>query len=211
MRPDLRVIDGEGQVAEDLTAILSEEAALLEVIVRQRREIAALKGELTKLRRIDPDAEDIMTLLDYWQRECNHPRSSIEADGVRWRKTKERLANPLFTPERLKRAIDGTAAFPYEGKYGERFTLPADDRRRKDDLALHIFRDEVQTERRIALAEGDGPYRAYKRLVFDAVRDNPGLVEQFAALGMVDPHGEVLARAVVWARGEVEKRKGGAC
>lgn len=209
MKPNLRVIDGDGQLAEDLTAIPSNEAALVEALIQSKRREAALKAELTKLRQVDDLADEIESVLEYWRKECNHPRAQIPPAGKRWAVVKARMADGFDVP-RLKRAIDGTAAFPYEGRYGERFSLPADGRRRKDDIALHIFRDEVQTERRIALAEGDGPYRAYKRLVFDAVRDNPGLVEQFAALGMVDPHGEVLARAVVWARGEVDKRNGGA-
>lgn len=209
MRPDLRVIDGAGELKDDLTAILSSEAALVEALVQSKRREAALKGELTKLRQVDDRAEEIEAVLEYWRKECNHPRAEIPPAGKRWTIVQARMADG-FDVARLKRAIDGAVAFPYEAQYGERFSMPGQGRKRRDDLALHILRDEVQTERRIALAEGDGPYRAYKRFVFDAIRKDPVLVDHLAGLGVVEPHGEVLARAVVWARGEVEKRKGGA-
>jgi hypothetical protein len=206
VRPDLRVLDGDGEVTirDDLTALPSDEAALVEVIVKQRREIAALKRDAAKMAAVDPDAETISELLEYWRDKTGHAKARIPVDGRRWRIVKARLKDG-FEADRLKRAIDGVVAFPFEGDYGERFTEPGPGRKRKDDI-VNAMRDEELTERRIRLAEGDGPMREYRRFVFDACRQHPSLVDGLALLGGQVPDGNVLARAVVWARKETERK-----
>jgi hypothetical protein len=203
-RPDLRVIDGNGELADDLTPILSDAAALMEVVVKQRQEIAALKRQAAKMAAVDPDAETIADTLEYWREKTGHTKAKIPVDGRRWRIVKARLKDG-FEADRLKRAIDGVVAFPFEGDYGERFAEPGPGRKRKDDV-VNAMRDEELTERRIRLAEGDGPMREYRRFVFNVCRQHPSLVDGLALLGGQDPNGQVLARAVVWARKETERR-----
>lgn len=195
MAPELRVITGAGEVAEDLTALPSREHELLEVIVRQQRQIAALKGEITKLRKVDPDAEVIGELLEYWRSRTRHPRARIPLDGSRAKVTKARLAD--FEPEQLRRAIDGVAEFPFMGRFGERFCEDGPDRKRKDDLEL-IFRDERHVEDAMRLAAGDREHAAYRELVWRLCQVEPVRVV-LAMFGEQEPHGEVLAAAARWA------------
>lgn len=200
-RPDLKVIDGNGEISDDLVPILSDAAALMEVVVKQRCEIAGLKRAAAAMAAVDPDAETIGDVLSYWKDKTNHPRSQIPVDGKRWRIVKARMKDG-FTADQLRRAIDGVAAFPWEGAYGERFADPGEGRKRKDDLS-HAMGDEEKTERRIRLAEADAPARAYRRFLFDLTQQRPRMVTALAMLGAHESvHGEVLAAAVRWAHGQ---------
>lgn len=209
MRPDLRVITGDGEIAEDLTPILSDAAALLEVVVKQRNEIARLKRAAAKAAAVDPAADTIGEVLEYWRVQTGHLRAQIPVDGKRWRIVKARLKenerlDDEHVVQRLKRAVDGVVAFKYEGDYGRRYTEPGSGRKPKDDI-WHAMRDEERVDRMIELADGDGPMQAYRRFVFDACTQRPDLVRALAVLAAQEPQDGVLARAVVWARGEVEK------
>lgn len=201
----LRVIDGQGEVAEDLTPIPTEVACLVDEVVDLRRKISALKGELTKLRKADPDAEMVMGLLEYWKRVCknDHPRVKIPVDGVRWEKTKARLAEGR-TPEQLREVIDACAAMPFMGEYGERFCCAGKGRKRKDELTL-IFRDERHVEDLLELGRQGGcaaDHEAYRAWLHGECKSKPELVRALAHLAFREPHGEILVAAACWARRE---------
>lgn len=194
----LRVIDGNGEVADDATILPEDYANLWNRNKRLEREIAGLKGELTKLRRVDPKLEDIMEVLEYWRDRTNHPGAKLPVDGKRFKSVKTRL-NDGFSTDQLKRAIDGVAAFPYEGDYGKRYAENDKGRKRKDELILHVMRDEQQVEARIRLAAGDGPVRAYRGWLHKQCQAKPNLCRTLAFLASEHtPHGSVLASAAIY-------------
>lgn len=201
-RPNLRVLDGDGEVTvrEDLTPILSETAALVEELVDLRRKLSATRGELTKLRKADPKREVICDILEHWKQRTGHLGAQVPVDGKRFKVVKARL-NDGYTPDQLKRAIDGVAAFPYEGEYGKRYAEKAKGRKQKDDLALHIMCDEVQVDKRIRLAEADWSYETYRTWLYEQCQAKPNLRHALAFLASEHtPHGSVLASAALWAK-----------
>lgn len=197
--PKLRVIDGNGEIDEGASVLPGDYALLVDLNAKHLRTIAALKGEITKLRRVDPQAETITEILDYWRTRTRHPKACIPLDGSRAKVTKARLAD--FTPDELKRAIDAAAERPWMGGFGERFCEAGPGRKRRDELEL-LFRDERHVEDLLALAEGDGPHRAYRRFVHDLCKRDKLVTACLAMLAEHEPHGEVLAAAAVWARSQ---------
>lgn len=196
----LRVIDGHGELDESSVAIPSREHELLETIVDLRRKLTAAKGEITKLRKVDPQAETITEVLEYWRSKTGHRRAQIPLDGSRAKVVKARLAN--FKPEQLRAAIDAAADYPFMGEFGQRFDEPGKGRKRRDEIEL-LLRDERHVEDLIALGERDRPFREYALFVRDLCRWDPAIMCALAALGDEEPHGEVLARAARWARKEL--------
>lgn len=199
--PDLRVIDGNGEVYEDIVAVPDLEAQFLERLKKLMAENAGLKGELTKLRKVDPRSREIQEVLEYWKRHCKHDnkRVQIPVDGARWKVAKARLADG-YELAQLKAVCDAAVRYPFE-QYGRRFSEMAPGRVRRDDLVL-LFRDEARVEKMLALGDGDGPSRVYKRLVWQACKADPGVVSALAVLASSDPQGEVLAAAARWAKGQ---------
>jgi hypothetical protein len=200
-RSYLRVVHGAtGEVAEDLTPIPTDVACLVDELVDLRRKLAAVRAQLTKLRTVDPDAETIMGLMEYWRERCRHPRARLPVDGARWEKTKARLAD--FEVGELREAIDACAAYPFMGRFGVRYCEPGPDRKRRDELTL-IFRDERHVEELVGLGRErarEDCHRAYGRWLHGQCRARPGLVRALALLAEREPHGEVLARAAIWAK-----------
>jgi hypothetical protein len=202
--PNLRVITGEGEIAEDLTAIPSDEAVLVERLKKAGREIAALKGQIARLAAADPNAETVTALLQHWQKTCGHPRAKIPLDGVRADAARKML-KAKYTPEQLRFVIDVAAEQPWMGDYGQRFTEPGDGRKRRDELTL-LFRDEKHVEDLIRLGTGANTLREYRRFVHRLVQEHPKLVTALALLAAREPvRGEVLASAAMWAKGEVTR------
>jgi hypothetical protein len=194
----LRVIDGNGELNEDLVPILSDAAALMEVVVKQRQEIAGLKRAAAKLAAIDPDAETIGSILEYWRdRTARTKNTKLPVDGKRWRVVKARLRDG-YEPEQLKRAIDAVVAFPWM-EYGDRFAEPGGARKKRNEIA-HAIGDEERTDRNIRLAAGDGMVQSYRWFVHRLTVEKPWMVHALAELGAHEAvHGEVLAAAVLWA------------
>lgn len=199
-RPHLFVVDGDsGQVDEDLVPILSNEAALLEVVVKQRSEIAALKREAAKMAAVDPQADTIEDVLEYWRDRTirNKKTTKLPVDGKRWRMVKARLKEG-YEPDDLKRAIDTVANFPWMA-YGDRYADPAPGRVKRNDLA-HAIGDEERTERNLNLAVNRGAVESYRWYLHVLTQEKPWMVHALAILGEHDwVHGEVLANAVRWA------------
>lgn len=198
-RPQLRCIDGNGEVDEDLVPIMSNEAALLEVVAKQRSEIAALKREAAKAAAVDPDAETIASLLDYWRDRTgrNKKTTKLPVDGKRWRVVKARLKDG-YEPDQLKRAIDAVAAFPWM-EYGDRYAEPAPGRVKRNEV-INAIGDEEKTDRNIRLAAADGPVQSYRWYLHRLTVEKPWMVHALAVLGKHEwVHGEVLASAVRWA------------
>lgn len=201
-RPELRVITGDGELAEDLTAIPTDEAVLVERLKKAGREIAALKGQIARLVAEDPNAETVVALLQHWQKVCGHPRAKIPLDGVRADAARKML-KAKYTPQQLRFAIDVAAEQPWMGDYGQRFTEASDGRKRRDELTL-LFRDEKHVEDLIRLGTGADTLREYRRFVHRLVQEHPKLVTALALLAAREPvRGEVLASAAMWAKGEL--------
>jgi hypothetical protein len=201
-----RVIDGHGEVDEHAIVLPSDIALLVEQNAKHLRTIAALKGQLTKLYRVDPQAETIMGLLVYWRNVCRGPLSKVDIslDGKRAevvRKTLRRLGeiDDFDGPEHIRCAIDGCARFPYEGRYGMRFAEPAKGLKRKDELT-YILRDEIKLEQFANLAEGDARRLAYAHDLYIRLKGQPNLRLVFASL---DPSmAEIHARAIKWCQAQ---------
>jgi hypothetical protein len=242
--PHLRVVPGAtGEVADELDGLpaavlaarvrtlraqvegLTRDLGLAEEDMRALRASRnAFKGLLTKMQRVDPQAEVIEATLAYWRVTCHGPRSRVETplDGKRAdavRKTIKRLVEHDPDPElanpdaeaqaaalcsatdravaHIKQAVDAAARFPFEGRYGRRFAEMAPGLKRKVDI-VYILRDEIKLEQFANLMEGDARRIAYAHDLHARLVAQPNLRLVFASL---DPSmGEILCRAIKWAQ-----------
>jgi len=221
--PKFRVIDGGGGEVV-LGDVVPDDYALLEEANRKlRREVAAYKGQLSRLRKVDPQAATIERILTHWRDRCYGPTSRVETaiDGKRAdvvRKTLKRLiendedpelANPdkeahaeatqraeARAVERVMAAIDGAAKHPYEGAYGKRFAEATPGAKRKVDI-VYLLRDEVKLEQFVALIEADERRIAYRAELWRMLQSSPQLRLVLASLGP-EPFGEIVAQAIRW-------------
>lgn len=246
--PDLRVIQGTGEVPDELDGLpasvlanrvrtlraqvegLSRDLRAAEEDMRVlRAQRNAYKGLLTKMQRVDPQAETIENVLAYWRATCCGPRSRVEIplDGKRAdvvRKTIRRLVENDPDPElasantdvqsaaltsateravaRIKSAIDGAARFPFEGRYAKRFAEPVQGAKRKVEIT-YVLRDEVKLESFERLHEVDARRLAYRADLKRRLDTQPNLR---AILASFDPdYGEILARAIRWCQQQEAK------
>lgn len=84
---------------------------LQNVITRQARDIARLRGESTKAAEAEPSAGEVREVLHYW-RDAYHPKAKVPLDGKRAKKVQARLKEG-FTVDQLKAALDMAAADPW--------------------------------------------------------------------------------------------------
>jgi hypothetical protein len=210
--PHLRVVtvneqgqvDEQGYLPSDYLLLVEENRKLI-------REKAALKGQLTKLRKVDPQAETIEGLLVYWRNRLRGPASTVDIslDGKRADKVRKAIARCVEADqceegdpveraaERIRTAIDGCAMFPFEGAYGRRFSEQVKGSIRKDDLA-YVLRDGPKQEQFEALREADEKRIAYARDLHRRLLEQPNLK---ALLATFDPEMcEILCRAIRWAQ-----------
>jgi hypothetical protein len=217
----LRVIDGAGEVT--LGDVVPDDYALLEEANRKlRREVAAYKAQLSRLRKVDPQAATVEKILVTWRNRCYGPTSRVETplDGKRAdavRRTLKRLIDADEDPmladsnyagdeartaaegravERIMAAIDGASRFPFEGAYGRRFAEAGPGLKKKVDI-VYILRDEIKTEQFVELVEADERRIAYAAELWRMVQSQPNLKLVLASFGP-EPHGEILARLVRW-------------
>jgi hypothetical protein len=202
------------------SALLHAEEGMREL----RASRAAFKALLSRARKQDPQAATIEAVLAYWRVTCHGPQSRVETplDGKRAevvRKTLRRLVENDEDPElassdkdvqaqavecatdravdRVKRAIDGAARFPFEGAYAKRFAEHVPGSKRKVDV-IYILRDEVKMEMFERLHDGDARRIAYAHELHARLLAQPMLRQTLASL---DPaYGELLARAIRWCQ-----------
>lgn len=103
----------------------------------------ALKRKIAELRDEEPNADEIREVGEYWQQKL-HPRSKFKPGDDRWDKVRACLRNG-YTVERLKCAIDGAAAKPYDIGYGRR-SAKGEPKQRRTDL-MYICRGGSVVER----------------------------------------------------------------
>lgn len=222
--PKLRVIDGgTGQVVQEDGSLLPQDYALQdEEIRRLRRQVSALKGQLSRLQKVDPQAATIESVLTHWKLKLRGPTSRVQIplDGARAdavRKALRRLiendedpdlANPKAEAHadatkraedravgRILAAIDGCARCPFE-QYGQHFPEPGPGRTRRDELT-YILANEVRMEKLADLIEADERRIAYQAELWRMLQTQPNLRLILATLGP-EPCGEIIARAVRW-------------
>jgi hypothetical protein len=99
------------------------------------------EGNNTTSSKLD-DAGTIRALFDYWRERCRHPGAKLDNGDTRWQKVGARLREG-YTPEQIRKAIDGAAVGAYVNDAGKRF----------DDLEL-ICRNKVKLEDFIERATG---------------------------------------------------------
>lgn len=201
--PNLKLVSvntdtGETVEEEDGSVILPGDYASLEQLNRKlRRENAALKGQLTLLRKVDPEAETITEVLEHWRAATNHSACAIPLDGKRAAAVAKMLK--LFTPEQLKTVSDVAGRFPFE-QYGERFCCPAKGRKRRDG-ADFLFHDEVRVEKLLELADRENDHAEYRAWVWKScLIHEDRVLSVLSLLGHHEPHADVLVEAVRWAR-----------
>jgi hypothetical protein len=129
VRPDLRVINSEGEILQDDPLLLEHEELKLKYF-GLLGQLGTLKKELAGMRVVEPEAERIQETLDYWRERCK-PRAAICAGGKRWEKTRARLREkldnrPPLTPEELKRAVDGALLDRWHTQQGMSHRLDAE-------------------------------------------------------------------------------------
>jgi hypothetical protein len=196
----VNTVTGESFEEDAGAVLLPEDYATLEQLNRKlRRENAALKGQLTLLRKVDPDAELIREVLEDWREQTGHPRSAIPLDGKRAAAVAKMLK--LFSVEQLKTVNAVAGRFPYE-QYGERFCEPARGRKRRDD-AEFLFHDEVRVEKLLAQAHRDNTHGYYRDWLMRACEAYSATVVVLAMLGDREPHADVILSAIAWARTQV--------
>lgn len=112
--------------------------------------VSRLKRELKELRAVEPEAQTIREILEYWRSRCL-PGATLAIGGKRWEKVRARLKDKLddrepWTPGELRLAVDGALLDPW---------LSGRDRHSRGYLdAETIFRDAEQVERLRDLALG---------------------------------------------------------
>lgn len=221
-----RVITGDGELDDTQAVLPADYALLVEECRKLLREKAALKAQLTKLTKVDPQAPVIEGLLVYWRNTLRGPESRVEIplDGKRAdvvRKTIKRLIEADEDPElaspdkkaraeavanatdraaeRIRTAIDGCAKAPFEGSYGKRYPEPGPGIARKDDI-VYILRDEIKLEKFAKLREGDEKRIAYAHDLHDRLKRSRPLREVLASMNPEYP--EILARAIRWCQAQ---------
>jgi hypothetical protein len=150
VRPQLHLVDlqtGE-LVPQDDREILIEQ--LQGELKGKSLQIGKLKRELRELRSVEPEAETVREILEYWRERCS-PRATLAPGGKRWEKVRARLKDKLddrepWTPAELKLAVDGALLDPWlSGKAkGSKGYLDAET----------IYRDAEQVEKCRNLALG---------------------------------------------------------
>jgi hypothetical protein len=223
-RPVFRVIDGEGQVDDDTAVVPADYGLLLEANRKHLREIAGLKGQISRMTKVDPLAETIEAALIYWKLRCHGPNSRVQIplDGARAAVVKKTLARlveadddpPLASTDkaeravalesatdraldRIKQAVDGAARKPFEGAYGKRFPEQLPGTRRKVDL-VYILRDEVKMEQFVSIVETDELRQAYRAELYRQLTTRPGMLALFASLQ--PEHSEIICASIRWAQ-----------
>lgn len=225
-RPVFRVIDGEGQVDDDTAVVPADYGLLLEANRKHLREIAGLKGQISRMTKVDPLAETIEAALIYWKVRCHGPHSRVQIplDGARAAAVKKTLArlieadeDPLLAStdkaeratalesatdralDRIKQAVDGAARKPFEGKYAKRYAEQLPGTKRKVDL-VYILRDEVKMEQFVSIVETDERRLAYKAQLYRELTTRPGMLALFASLQ--PEHSEIICASIRWAQGQ---------
>jgi hypothetical protein len=218
----LRAIDGAGEVVLG-DFVPSDYQLLIEQNAKHLRTIAALKGQLSRLAKVDPQAATVERILVAWRNRCYGPTSRIDVsvDGKRGdvvRKTLRRLIEADDEPEladpdkakhaeamalaegraveRIMAAIDGASKFPFEGAYGRRFAEAGPGLKKKVDIA-YVLRDGPKMEQFEDLVEADARRIAYAAELWRMVQSQPNLRLVLASFGP-EPCGEILARLVRW-------------
>lgn len=148
-RPDLRLVDtATGEVTEVPAEIemLRQQVAEAEAELRAKRsQITKLKNENARLMGVEPEAESIIEVLEFWRLRCM-PGASIVPGSERWLKVRDRLREhdvttkqPAHSVVKLKAAIAGVLLSDWHVK------------NKKVD-AVTIFRDSKTVEDHVARA-----------------------------------------------------------
>lgn len=150
-RPDLKVINTQtGEVVEDTRDYQLEE--LNRKYLGALGTIGKLRKEIAELRVVEPEAQAVQGVLEYWKANCK-PNAEITQDGKRWKNVRARLRDkfddrPPRTPDELKLAVDGALLDPFwNGSHpksrGKSFVLEAE--------SIFASSERVETLRDIAL------------------------------------------------------------
>jgi hypothetical protein len=212
--------------------LLAEVTALEIDLKGKRATIGALKGQITIQNRVDGLDDVIEGLLIHWRNTLRGPDSKVcvDIDSKRGESVRKRLkaliqadddpnlANPDKAMRadavelaaeraaiRIRAAIDGCARAPFMGAYGKRYAEPGQGRTRKDDLHLHILKDEVSMERFEAIVETEPRRLAYRAELADRLKREPNLSRVLASLGPWCD-GEILARCVRYCASQEAQR-----
>lgn len=118
--PHLYVVNAETgeQLAECPECLERDDkiAGLTVTLHSQAGLIGKMRAELEERLENHPRKAEITDLIDHWRKATGHPRSKVSADRVKL--VADRFKDG-YSPETLKLAIDGLAAFPYR-HYGDR-------------------------------------------------------------------------------------------
>jgi hypothetical protein len=207
--PHLRVVTevnpDTGEVIEptcadcrELTVKLAHTEAALATLARTN---SALRGEISKHKKREADAEQVREVMEYWWRHCRKSNKAVKIplDCERAKRVRKMLES--FSVDELKEAIDGARTMPFE-RYGHRYCEAGEGRVRRDDLEF-ICADVRRVEGLRAVAGSDAGHRGYKAFVWDCIQRDERVLHALALLGQTTPHGEALAQAASWAYGKL--------
>lgn len=230
--PHAKLVDRVRKLSAQREGLLAEITDLQLDLKGKRATIGALRRQITIQNRVDGLDDVIESLLIHWRNTLRGPDSTVcvDIDSKRGESVRKRLkaliqADPdsgLASPDkdqravavehaaeraavRIRAAIDGCARAPFMGAYGKRYPDDGPGRRRKDDLHLHILKDEVSMERFEAIVESEPRRLAYRAELADRLKREPNLKLVLASLGPFCD-GEILARCVRWCASQEAQR-----
>lgn len=148
--------------------------ALVNTVMEKDHKIAALKGQLTKLRQDSPKMADAQEVFEFWVRRLGK-NARTTFGPARQTKVIARLNEKSLHPEldrkaELKWAVRGMEAMPFVGPQGRQGTAERGGKRH-DDLSL-VCRDETTVERFMGYADDHAAAR-FKSFVSALLRTVP--------------------------------------
>ena len=143
-------------VVRSLSASEAQLVEQVEALQRENLYLAMRNGKLKAQveRDLGEDAESavVIDIIEYWAATTGHGKAKVSAAGERAKYVRKALKLG-HTPDELKEAIDGAAAYPFVvNKQRSKTGKDPEGKDRYDDLPT-VFRDEVQIQRMRKLAQ----------------------------------------------------------
>lgn len=150
--------DDCGSLERQLAEAATDYDLLVQKLKRALRSEQFALNKLSAAQEIDPSNALVKDLLTYWHKSVGRDgRTKLPLDGDRAKRVRWALKH--YTPEEIREAIDGLAAFPYvwKGEHSSRRMRFGTSEQRSDDLTACLYSEKtVEAFRRRAHDEPSG-------------------------------------------------------